>query len=76
MCVYFFQRSTAVKCQAGMVCRKCAGTGRGEESCTKWTTIVFFLSHRLFKNFSTELVFLNVYGAQELIPRSEFRQPM
>jgi hypothetical protein len=24
----------------------------------------------------TELVFLNVYGAQELIPRNEFRQPM
>jgi hypothetical protein len=24
----------------------------------------------------TELVFLNVYGAQESIPRNEFRQPM
>ncbi len=25
---------------------------------------------------STEPVFLNVYGAQESIPRNEFRQPM
>ncbi len=25
---------------------------------------------------NTEPVFLNVYGAQELIPRNEFRQPM
>jgi hypothetical protein len=24
----------------------------------------------------SEKVFLNVYGAQELIPRNEFRQPM
>ncbi len=24
----------------------------------------------------TEAVFLNVYGAQEMIPRNEFRQPM
>jgi hypothetical protein len=26
--------------------------------------------------FSSEPVFLNVYGAQESIPRNEFRQPM
>ncbi len=34
--------------------------------------IPFFL--HLF--FSSEPVFLNVYGAQEQIPRNEFRQPM
>jgi hypothetical protein len=27
-------------------------------------------------NYNTEPVFLNVYGAQESIPRNEFRQPM
>jgi hypothetical protein len=26
--------------------------------------------------YFTEAVFLNVYGAQESIPRNEFRQPM
>jgi hypothetical protein len=26
--------------------------------------------------FSPEPVFVNVYGAQELIPRNRFRQPM
>jgi hypothetical protein len=27
-------------------------------------------------NLATEPVFLNVYGAQESIPRNQFRQPM
>jgi hypothetical protein len=27
-------------------------------------------------NFSSEPVFLNIYGAQESIPRNEFRKPM
>ncbi len=30
----------------------------------------------LYINQYSELVFLNVYGAQESIPRNEFRQPM
>jgi len=30
----------------------------------------------IFPNESPEPVFLNVYGAPELIPRNEFRQPM
>jgi hypothetical protein len=35
------------------------------------------LTDRLAFFFATpEPVFLNVYGAQELIPRNEFRQPM
>jgi hypothetical protein len=28
------------------------------------------------EDWSAEPVFLNVYGAQESIPRNEFRQPM
>ncbi len=29
-----------------------------------------------WQDFMSEPVFLNVYGAPELIPRNEFRQPM
>ena len=30
----------------------------------------------LSRDFAAELVLLNVYGAQELMPRHQFRQPM
>ncbi len=33
-------------------------------------------SYALSPLYCTEPVFLNVYGAPELIPRNEFRQPM
>jgi hypothetical protein len=34
------------------------------------------LQNETIKGEITEPVFLNVYGAQESIPRNEFRQPM
>jgi hypothetical protein len=34
------------------------------------------LSNHGVGNLSPELVLLNVYGAQELMPRHQFRQPM
>ncbi len=51
--------------------------------CTFTNTKLYFHSNVLpytpsfHRNYnSTEPVFLNVYGAPELIPRNEFRQPM
>jgi hypothetical protein len=35
-----------------------------------------FVIGRLLAPLGTEPVFLNIYGAQESIPRNEFRQPM
>jgi hypothetical protein len=35
-----------------------------------------FLLYVLYTVECTEPVFLNVYGAQESIPRNEFRQPV
>ncbi len=47
-------------------------------SSKEWTSYLISLRCRIIiiVKKRTELVFLNVYGAQDSIPRNEFRQPM
>jgi hypothetical protein len=53
-----------------------AAATRGQPVYTANTVIVSFYQRRYDMNGRSEPVFVNVYGAQESIPRIRFRQPM
>jgi hypothetical protein len=60
-----------------MQIKGCKSLGGGGGAGGRWHGAVGVRSPKYFGSMCTaEPVFLNVFGAQESIPRNEFRQPM